>query len=68
MVGWTKSGSLESIGVHIDFLHMKLNFFKFFLYKFFVVHEIQQNQKNYDIDFKFLIKINIKTNQNLVKI
>jgi hypothetical protein len=26
MVGWTKSGTLESLGVHIDFLHMKLNF------------------------------------------
>jgi hypothetical protein len=30
MVGWTKSGTLESLGVHIDFLHMKLNLFYFF--------------------------------------
>jgi hypothetical protein len=30
MVGWTKSGTLESLGVHIDFLQMKLNLFYFF--------------------------------------
>jgi hypothetical protein len=30
MVGWTKSSSLESIGVHIDFFYMKLNLFNFF--------------------------------------
>jgi hypothetical protein len=40
--------------------HMKLNLFKFFLYKFFVVYEIQKNQKNYNMDFNFFIKINIK--------
>jgi hypothetical protein len=42
--------------------------FLFILYKLFVVHEIQQNRKNYDIDFKFLIIINIKIDQNLVRV
>jgi hypothetical protein len=37
------------------------------LYKFFVVYEIQLNQKNYN-DFKFSIIINIKIDQNLVKV
>jgi hypothetical protein len=42
--------------------------FLFFLYKFFVVYEIQQNKKNYDMDLNFLIIINIKIDQILVKI
>jgi hypothetical protein len=40
----------------------------FFLYKFFVVYEIQLNQKNYDISFKCLIIMLIKTLQILIKI
>jgi hypothetical protein len=42
--------------------------FLFFCIIFFVVYEIQQNQKNYDIDFKFFIIINIKIDQILVKV
>jgi hypothetical protein len=38
------------------------------LYKFFVGDEIQQNQKNYDIDFKFFIIKNVKIDQNLVRV
>jgi hypothetical protein len=50
------------------FLHIKLNLFYIFLYKFFVVYEEEPNQKNYNIIFLNLIIIIKKTDQNSIKV
>jgi hypothetical protein len=67
MVEWTKRGKSESLRVHIIFFAYKVESFSIFLYKFFVVYEMQQSQKNYNITFKTLFIIIIKIEQNLVK-
>jgi hypothetical protein len=68
MNGWLSSDNLDSLKVHINFLHKKLNFFFSILYKFFVVYETQLNKIKYSITLIFLIIIIIKTDQNLVKV
>jgi hypothetical protein len=68
MNGWLSSDNSNSLKVHINFLHEKLNYFFSILYKFFVVYETQLNQKNYNITLNFLIIIIIKIDQKLVKV
>jgi hypothetical protein len=68
MNGWLSSDISDSLKIHINFWHKKLNYFFSILHKFFVVYETQLNQKNYNIALKFLIIIIIKIDQNLVKV
>ena len=68
MVEWLNSNNSDFLRFHIIFLHIMLNLFNLFLYSFFVVYEIQLNQKYHNIFFKILIIMLIKTYQNLVKV
>jgi hypothetical protein len=60
MVEWLSSDNSDSLKVHINFMHKKLNYLFSILYKLFVVYETQLNQKNYNITFIFLIILIIK--------